>query len=160
MYLECAIFLAVAAIAELVFYVLRLKKPPPTIDVVFLVRVFMQNGRWGIAMQSYKWYFRLPMLFDVDERMDFGCRPSLVHDFVSESGRRTRLAIFSVMDELSYPLMMPSQGVRPVNALEVVDWTVNIHPNLSTTARDIMFRAQERVWLLTRKPGFEWFTGK
>lgn len=134
--------------------------PPPTIDVVFIVRVFTQRGRWAIVLDNSQYYYRLPMLIDVDENIDLGARPSIAKDFVAESGRRTRLVVFSAVDSLSLPRMLPAQNVTMVDADKVVDMIVNGRGELSVTACSYMTLAQAEILRLTAVPNFGWFTGK
>ena len=46
--------------------------PPTTVNIAFVVRVFMQNGRWGLVLQRFTHYYRLPMLLRVNERVYVG----------------------------------------------------------------------------------------
>lgn len=138
--------------------------PPPTIDIVFVVRIFMQDGTWGLIMQREKHYLRLPMLNDIDANTYLGRDPSFVHEFDrinQHTGldRRTRIVVFTAPDELAMPKMMPKTDIVYISAATVVDMIKKMRPELSMTSFHIMHRIQGEIHRITGKNDFGWFTG-
>jgi hypothetical protein len=135
--------------------------PPPTIDVFFIVRVFMQNGKWGLVLQTHKYYYRLPMLKDVcAESVDPGMRASLKIDFIGANNKPTQILVFTAPDELAFPLMMPKDNIVQMDAVRVVEMINRMQGELSVTSFYIMHNAQDEIQRRTGKRDFGWFVGK
>ena len=134
--------------------------PPPTIDAYFIVRVLMQDGRWGLVMQHNSYYFRLPLLQRVcAETVDPASRASLVIDFTEDDGRPTRILVFTAPDELAVPMLMPKTDTLVLDAAMVVDLITKQRGEISMNTARIMHRAQEEVQKRTGKANFGWFVG-
>ena len=133
---------------------------PATIDVVYIVRVFMPNGRWGFVMQKHLDYYRFPMRFNVDPEK-YPVSTSLCRNIVGRDGRITRLAVFTATDEFSYPLRMPLYAIHQVSAAFVVDCAKNANlQGLSATSREHLCMMQHRVERLIGVTDFKWFLGE
>ena len=132
----------------------------PVMDVVYIVRVFMPNGRWGFVMQKHLDYYRFPMLFSVDPEK-YQVSTTLCRDFVDANGRITRLAVFTATDEFSYPLGMPLHATHQVSAAFVVSCAKNANlQGLSATSRTHLCTMQRRVEDLIGVTDFKWFLGE
>jgi len=133
--------------------------PPPTIDMYFIVRVLMQDGRWGLVMQHHSYYFRLPMLQDMFPSMQ-DSRASLSIDFHNEyDNRPARILVFTAPDELAVPMLMPKTDTLVLDAAMVVDLLTKQRGEISMNTARIMHRAQEEVQKRTGKANFGWFVG-
>jgi hypothetical protein len=175
MMLKIAIFLSAVAVLYFVVKFLRSRwaagpplptmhvvhiTRPPTMDVVYIVRVFMLNGRWGFVMQKHLDYYRFPMLFKVDPEK-YRVSTSLSYDLVGCDGQITRLAVFTASDEFSYPRGLPLYAIHQVNAAFVVDCAKNANlQGLSATSRKHLCILQRRVQHLTGVADFKWFLGE
>ena len=171
MMLKIAIFLSAIAVINFIVRFLRSRwaaepplpvvhiAQPATIDVVYIVRVFMPNGRWGFVMQKHLDYYRFPMLFNVDPEK-YPVSTSLYRNIVGRDGRITCLAVFTATDEFSYPLRMPLYAIHQVNAAFVVDCAKNANlQGLSATSREHLCMMQRRVQDLIGVADFQWFLG-
>ena len=167
MYVNFALFYAAVAVFYFAFQFVRSRfqikieryTPPPTIDIVFIVRVFMQSGKWGLIMNADKHYLRLPMLTDMDENIDLGRTPSFQQEF-DRNGKRVRIVVFMAPDELSIPMMMPKQNALYISSETVVDMVKKMRAELSFNSYTTMLRIQGEISRLTGKRDFDWFTGK
>lgn len=166
MFFKLALFYAAIALLYFAVQYLRSRRaarwaytPPTTVNIAFVVRVFMQNGRWGLVLQRFTHYYRLPMLLSVDERVYLGRAPCLVTEYTDDTGRRTRVVVFTAQDELAFPRMMPRAGVELVDAERVIDMVKNMRGEMSLTTHGILTQVQASVLAITGKADFGWFAG-
>ena len=167
MFLNFALFYAAVAVFYFAVQFLRSYfqrraeyTPPPTMDVVFIVKVLMGNGRWGIMLQKHRHYYRLPMLVGMDRGMDFGRNVCLSQDFVGDNGRYTRLVLLCVSDVLLLPYAMPRMGVAPVDAECVIDMVMHMRGEFSITSHGHMMRIQQQLVSETGMGNFAWFQSR
>ena len=168
MYVNVALFYAAVTVFYFAFQFIRScfnrveeDAPQPTIDVYFIVRVFMQDGRWGLVMQKHTYYYRLPMLEGVcGDTIDTAMRASLKLDFISASGKPTRILVFTAPDELAIPLQMPKKDTQQMDAALVIDMMLKMRGEFSLNSFHMMNYAQDEIQRRTGKANFGWFIGK